>query len=371
MNLYVPIEKFDLEQRMVWGYASTPDLDSQGDRVSVKAIEAALPEYMRFGNIREMHRPSAVGKTKSAEIDESGLYIGVKVVDEVAWQKVKEGVYSGFSIGGRVTQKVDDEIQGLDLVEISLVDRPANPNATFDVWKVEGSPNTEQAEEGKPNTEDAASETKPEGDTDPASSPEPVSSEPADASKSAKPTKEKRHMDKPEVGGVKLDLQKAGLPQDATVADFVEVAYAAIEKCAALEKENRELLDMLQVTKASKERLKEIEGETLVKGAIADDKIDAVDTGFYLDLFKSDPVLCTKRIAALPSRKYLRMRQSINGVTELVSAIAEIERLAEGLMAKSSDLKKSDAYARVLADNPDLSERYRAEIVLGAKGGDR
>jgi phage head maturation protease len=135
---YVRIEKFDPEQRMVFGYASTPDLDSQGDRVSVKAIENALPEYMRFANIREMHQRSAVGKTKSAEIDATGLYIGAKIVDEVAWSKVKEGVYSGFSIGGTVTEKVGDEIRGLELHEISLVDRPANRNATINLWKMEG-----------------------------------------------------------------------------------------------------------------------------------------------------------------------------------------------------------------------------------------
>jgi len=371
MNIYVPIEKFDPEQRMVWGYASTPSLDSQGERVTVKAIEAALPEYMRFANIREMHRPSAVGKTKTAEIDENGLYIGVKVVDEVAWQKVKEGVYGGFSIGGRVTQKVDDEIQGIDLVEISLVDRPANPGAVFDVWKcaIEKPSAEEKAEGSEPNTEGpSASEKSPE--VIPATPPEPTIIEPADT-KLAKTKKETRHMDKPEMGGVKLDLQKANLPQDATVSDFVDAAYTAFAKVAELEKENRELLDMLQVTKASKERLKEIEGETLVKSAIADDKIDAVDSAFYSDLFKSDPVLCAKRLAALPSRKYLRIRQSIQGVTEPVSALSEIERLADGLMAKDVNMKKSDAYAAVLNQNPTLSERYRDEIVKGANGGDR
>jgi PBP1b-binding outer membrane lipoprotein LpoB len=36
-----------------------------------------------------------------------------------------------------VTEKVGDEIRGLVLHEISLVDRPANRNAVFDVWKGE------------------------------------------------------------------------------------------------------------------------------------------------------------------------------------------------------------------------------------------
>ena len=135
--LYAPIEKTDEEQRMVYGYASTEALDSQGEVVKVDALKKAISDYMRFANIREMHQPSAVGKTKKAQIDAKGMYIAAKVVDDMAWTKVKEGVYNGFSIGGRVLQQVDNEITDLKLSEISLVDRPANPDAVFDVWKME------------------------------------------------------------------------------------------------------------------------------------------------------------------------------------------------------------------------------------------
>lgn len=134
-TFYVGITKVDDEQRMVWGYASTTDLDSQGERIALSAMENALPNYMRFANVREMHRPSAVGRTMAATVDDKGMYIGAHVVDDVAWKKVKERVYNGFSVGGNITEKVGDEIRGLDLIEISLVDRPANPSAVFDVWK--------------------------------------------------------------------------------------------------------------------------------------------------------------------------------------------------------------------------------------------
>jgi hypothetical protein len=62
-------------------------------------------------------------------------------VDAEAWEKVTEGVYKGFSIGGRATKRDDlnkSIITGLKLTEISLVDRPANPEATFDVFKADG-----------------------------------------------------------------------------------------------------------------------------------------------------------------------------------------------------------------------------------------
>lgn len=139
--LYAPIVKIDAEQRMVYGYASTEARDSQGEIVRRSALERALPDYLRFGNIREMHQPSAVGKAKEASFDDTGLWLGAKVVDDSAWNKVKEGVYNGFSIGGRVNARDPADksiITGVDLHEISLVDRPSNPLSTFQLVKMIG-----------------------------------------------------------------------------------------------------------------------------------------------------------------------------------------------------------------------------------------
>jgi phage head maturation protease len=145
MRFYWPIAKVDAEQRMVWGYASTEAEDDQGETVSREALAAALDDYMRFANIREMHQPSAVGIAKEAAVDDKGLYLGAKIVDGDAWQKVVEGVYKGFSIGGRVTARDPADrrlITALRLTEISVVDRPANPEAVFDCWKLSTTPAT-------------------------------------------------------------------------------------------------------------------------------------------------------------------------------------------------------------------------------------
>jgi HK97 family phage prohead protease len=141
MRFYWPIAKVDAEQRMVWGYASTEALDEQGEIVKREALESALADYMRFANIREMHRPSAIGIAREATIDDRGLYLAAKIVDDEAWEKVVQGVYKGFSIGGRVTARDPADrsvILGLALTEISVVDRPANPEAVFDCWKAAG-----------------------------------------------------------------------------------------------------------------------------------------------------------------------------------------------------------------------------------------
>jgi HK97 family phage prohead protease len=148
MRFYWPIAKTDAERRMVWGYASTEAANNQGESVKREALAAALDDYMRFANIREMHQPSAVGIAEEASVDDKGLYIAARIVDGEAWEKVAAGVYKGFSIGGRVTARDPADrtvITGLELCEISVVDRPANPEAVFDCWKRAGASGSDMA----------------------------------------------------------------------------------------------------------------------------------------------------------------------------------------------------------------------------------
>jgi hypothetical protein len=135
IHFWVPLNKVNADKRLVYGYASTPALDLQGERVSLEAIKRALPDYMQWRNIREMHQMSAVGVAESADVDQKGLYLVGRIVDDEAWNKVKSGVYKGFSIGGQRVSKNGEEITELLLTEISLVDRPANPECRIELYK--------------------------------------------------------------------------------------------------------------------------------------------------------------------------------------------------------------------------------------------
>jgi phage head maturation protease len=164
MRFYWPIAKVDRDERMVWGYASTEAEDDQGEVIRREALEAALADYMRFANIREMHQPSAVGVATQAAVDDRGLYLGARIVDAEAWRKVTEGVYKGFSIGGRVTARDPGDrniITGLSLTEISVVDRPANPEAVFDCWKAADSPRPCRGGSSAPPTPPSRAEADP------------------------------------------------------------------------------------------------------------------------------------------------------------------------------------------------------------------
>jgi len=137
-------EEMDDGTIKVWGTASSEAIDSDGEIITAEAMKAAIPDYMKFGGtgaVREMHKAAAAGTTFEIEVlDDGTTSIGTHIVDPVAVKKVKTGVYKGFSIGGKVTSR--DELKkttvtGLKLVEISLVDRPANQDAIFSLVKFE------------------------------------------------------------------------------------------------------------------------------------------------------------------------------------------------------------------------------------------
>jgi phage head maturation protease len=133
--MFLPISKIDKERRTVSGYASTPTKDSDGEVISLDAVKAALPDYMAWGNIREMHGLSAVGVAQDANMDHKGLFLTARIVDDRAWKKCVEGVYKGFSIGGSKLAKEGDTITKLEMTEISIVDRPANPDCKIELVK--------------------------------------------------------------------------------------------------------------------------------------------------------------------------------------------------------------------------------------------
>jgi len=145
MKLYAEISKTEKQNDgtiKVFGYASTESVDSDGETITAEAMKAALPEYMKFGAVREMHQPSAAGTAIVAKVEDDGrTYFGAHIVDPVAVKKIEAGVYKGFSIGGKALERDNLNktiIKSLKLVEVSLVDRPANPDAVFTCYKAEG-----------------------------------------------------------------------------------------------------------------------------------------------------------------------------------------------------------------------------------------
>jgi hypothetical protein len=135
----------------VTGVASSGAVDSDGETVTSEAMKNAIPDYMKFGAVREMHQPSAAGTAVACNVDDATgkTNFSALVVDDAAIKKVRTGVYKGFSIGGKVTERDPKDkriIKGLDLIEISLVDRPANPEALLTMYKAASTPEDDVTE---------------------------------------------------------------------------------------------------------------------------------------------------------------------------------------------------------------------------------
>ena len=151
VNLTMPISKIDEEKRIVSGFATLDNIDKQGDRILPEASEKAFANFR--GNVRLMHQPIPAGKVVSFRSDTffdpetKKQYTGVFVDTYVSkgaqdiWEMVLDGTLTGFSIGGAIKDtdtELDEEsnttvrvIKEYDLVELSLVDSPANQFANI------------------------------------------------------------------------------------------------------------------------------------------------------------------------------------------------------------------------------------------------
>jgi hypothetical protein len=159
LHLSVPFTKVNREQRTVSGFATLDNVDQTGDVVTAEASMKAFENFR--GNLREMHQSIAVGKVigfkPETYYDQKSqtFYNGVYVTSYISkgaqdtWEKVLDGTLSGFSIGGKINES-DNEInkatgeqvrfiKDYDLVELSIVDSPANELCNiFSIEKVGG-----------------------------------------------------------------------------------------------------------------------------------------------------------------------------------------------------------------------------------------
>jgi len=152
-RVFVPLTKVDEEQRLVYGTITQEILDKSGEVMDYETSKPLFEEWsngiheasggLSKGNLRVMHGLNVAGKVTEIDFNDEDKSIEVcsKVVDDTQWNMVLEGCYTGFSVGGSYAKRwTDNGVKKFTAKpnEVSLVDNPCVPSATFSLVKADG-----------------------------------------------------------------------------------------------------------------------------------------------------------------------------------------------------------------------------------------
>lgn len=163
--------KVDEQAHMVWGIAASEAPDSDDEICDYTAAKAAIKKWSdetlakttsagqdpSLGNIRVMHQLQVGGKAIKIEYrdDSKEVWLGSEPANDDVWHLLKGGFLTGYSIGGGYAWKRPEGSHvryAPEIGEVSYVDRPANPDASFAYVKADGT--TELRKFAKPGPEE-------------------------------------------------------------------------------------------------------------------------------------------------------------------------------------------------------------------------
>ena len=122
--MFFRLTKVDEEKREVWGRATQEVVDKANEIFDYASSKPFFERWSEgfakdtdgrsLGNIRSMHSKVAAGKVIHIDFNdaEKAIDIGTKIIDNNEWEKVMEGVHTGFSIGGSYEKRWTDTASG-------------------------------------------------------------------------------------------------------------------------------------------------------------------------------------------------------------------------------------------------------------------
>ena len=150
---------------VIGGYASIEVVDKQNDLITLEALEKAVVDFMSeksYRNVMSNHSNVQVGEVieqyrdtngvlHKTGVDGVGFYVVIKMRDDIEKAKeinrgIRKGTLRSFSIGGQAISKRErkseeygeyNEIDNLELHEVTICEKGINPEAKFDILKHE------------------------------------------------------------------------------------------------------------------------------------------------------------------------------------------------------------------------------------------
>ncbi len=413
----VPFSKVDIERRTVSGFATLDNVDKQADIVT---SEASMSAFARFrGNIREMHQPTAVGKMVNFKEDRyfdpeskkfySGVYVSAYISKgaQDTWEKVLDGTLAGFSIGGKMNkwddaydEKMDSQIRVIkdyDLIELSLVDNPANQFANIlSIEKIDGvdvvkSDSLEVAVENVFWDKESGLVTVSENEIELS----PISGEPMEnVGFVEKNDSEKTEMIKflidsaKGINTVKMNKEVSPMTDETTnleevveksdeVAPEADAVESDIEKAVRTDEEKGAKDKKMEDEEDDEEKAEKSDSETEAEEAVTKSEESE-------EVSKSDDAIVTETVAEIKStltsafsdlaetikslnEQVSELKKSMNGITEdvtaakqdLQSATEKFDEFGKRVDAVEQDtaFRKSGDLGEIVQDQPEMVEK--------------
>ena len=162
------------DELIIGGYASIEIVDKQNDLITIEALRKSVTQYMKdkkYRNVMSNHSNVQVGEViekyrdsngvlHKTDVDDVGFYVVIKLRDDIEKAKeisrgIRKGTLRSFSIGGQAISKKQrtsdefgkyNEIDALELHEVTICEKGINPEARFDILKMEEKTMSEQLE---------------------------------------------------------------------------------------------------------------------------------------------------------------------------------------------------------------------------------
>lgn len=148
-NFFVQMDDIDLkksekeDEMIIRGYASTPDSDRQGENLVQSGLD--ISEFLKHGYFNFDHDNTHIlgYPTKNTRIDSKGFYVegkllkGVPIAERmwnvaIALQKSNAPRRLGFSVEGKVLERVGNRITKAKIYNVAITPNPVNTHATWE-----------------------------------------------------------------------------------------------------------------------------------------------------------------------------------------------------------------------------------------------
>ena len=151
------------DKLVIGGYASIEMVDKQNDLITLDALDEAVKKYMenpKYRNVMTNHSNVQVGdvipsyRDKNGRlwktgVDDVGFFVVIKMREDIekareVGRDIRSGSMRSFSIGGQALSKRKktheehgeyNEIDKLELHEVTICEKGINPEAKFDILK--------------------------------------------------------------------------------------------------------------------------------------------------------------------------------------------------------------------------------------------